>query len=68
MNRFTQEDFLLVPEIFGNPDLIENGGKTKPGRGTVRYSKDTGGFRYYYTEELRTKKNRLAAVTFYKRK
>ena len=31
------------------------------------YSRILGGFRYYYTEELRTKKNRLAAVTFYKR-
>ena len=63
-----REDFLLIPEIFGSPDLIENGGKTKPGRDTIRYSKNIGSFHYYYTEELRTKKNRLAAVTFYKRK
>jgi len=63
-----REDFFLVPEVFGSPDLIENGGKTKPGRDTIRYGKNIGSFRYFYTEELRTKKNRLAAVTFYKRK
>ena len=63
-----REDFLLLPNIFGNPDIIEGGGKTKPGRDTIRYIKTVGGFRYHYAEELRTKKNRLAAVTFYKRK
>jgi hypothetical protein len=62
-----REDLLLIPQIVDNPDAIENGGKTKPGRDTVRYSKNIDGVRYYYTEELRTKKNRLAAVTFYKR-
>ena len=61
-----REDFLLLPNIFGTPDIIEDGGKTKPGRDTIRYSKILGGFRYHYTEELRTRKNRLAAVTFYK--
>ena len=61
-----REDSLLLPNVFGSPDMIENGGKTKPGRDTIRYSKIFGGFRYHYTEELRTKKNRLAAVTFYK--
>lgn len=67
LDHFTREDFLLVPGVFGSPNLIENGGKTKPGRDTIRLSKDAGSFRYYYTEELRMKKNRLAAVTFYKR-
>jgi len=63
-----REDFLLLPAIFADPETIENGGKTKPGRDTVHYSKVLGDFRYHYTEELRTKKNRLAAVMFYKRK
>lgn len=63
-----RQNFLLLPEVFGRPAVVENGGKTKPGRDTVRYSKTIGGVSYYYTEELRTKKNRLAAVTFYKRK
>jgi hypothetical protein len=63
-----REDFLLLPTVFSDPETVENSGKTKQGRDTVRYSKAIGDFRYHYTEELRTKKNRLAAVTFYKRK
>ncbi len=63
-----REDFLLLPEVFGNPDLLENAGKTKPGHDTICYRKIIGEYRFYYLEELRTKKNRLAAVTYYKTK
>lgn len=63
-----REDFFLLPEVFGEPDTIENAGKTKPGRDTICYRKVRGEYRYCYFEELRTKKNRLAAVTYYKQK
>ncbi len=63
-----REDFLLLPEVFGKPDTIENAGKTKPGRDTICYRKVIGEYRYCYFEELRTKKNRLAAVTCYEQK
>ena len=63
-----REDFLLLPEVFGSPDTIDNAGKTKPGRDTICYRKRIGEYRYCYFEELRTKKNRLAAVTYYKQK
>ena len=62
-----REDFLLLPGVFGNPETIENAGRTKPGRDTICYQKTIGKYQYCYFEELRTKKNRLAAVTCYKK-
>ena len=62
-----RDDFLILPVVFSAPETVESAGLTKQGLNTVRYVKALGEHRYYYVEELRTKKNRLAAVTLYKR-
>lgn len=64
----TKQDLVELPHLLLAPDTVENGGKTKQGRDTVCYTKVIGEYLIFYTEEVRTKKNRLAAVTLYKRK
>ena len=64
----TKEDFLQLPQLLLAPDTIEYTGKTKQGRDVLCYSKVIWQHTVFYTEEIRTKKSRLATVTLYKRK
>lgn len=63
----TKQDFNLLLYLLLDPDTIEYAGRTKQGRDVLRYSKTMGESVIFYTEEMRTKKSRLAAVTLYKR-
>ncbi len=63
----TKLDFMQLIHLLLNPDTIEYAGKTKQGRDVLRYTKVIGEHIMVYTEEVRTKKGRLAAVTLYKR-
>ena len=62
----TRTDVLRLPAIVGTPERIENGGKTKQGRDTIRYYKRVNGEEMVYLEEVRTKWRRLAPVTLRK--
>lgn len=63
----TKLDFLQLIHLLLNPDTIEYADTTKQGRDVLRYTKIIGEHVVVYTEEVRTKKGRLAAVTLYKR-
>lgn len=64
----TRQDLVQLPQLLLDPDTIEYVGKTKQGRDVICYTKQIGEHTVFYTEEMRTKKSRLAAVTLYKRK
>ena len=63
----TKLDFVQLIHLLLNPDMIEYADTTKQGRDVLRYTKIIGEHAVVYTEEVRTKKGRLAAVTLYKR-
>lgn len=64
----TRQDFVQLAFVLLAPDLVEYAGKTRQGRDVLCYTKAIGEHTVIYTEEVRTKKSRLAAVTLYKRK
>ena len=64
----TRQDFVQLASVLVAPDLVEYAGKTKQGRNVLCYTKTIGEHIVVYTEEVRTKRGRLAAVTLYKRK
>ena len=64
----TEQDFMELPYLFDTPDTISYSGKTRQGLDAISYTKEWGDHTVFLTEEVRTKKSRLAAVTLYKRK
>ena len=64
----TEQDFMELPYLFDTPDTITYSGKTRQGLDAISYTKEWSDHTVFLTEEVRTKKSRLAAVTLYKRK
>lgn len=63
----TPEDFNHIPEIIAEPDEIEAGELSALKLPTILYRKRIGDV-FYYVEELRTGRRKLAAKSLYKRK
>ncbi len=64
----TKDDYLLIPNILENPDVIYHGEKSNIGTDLVKYEKEINGICYFYVEEVRMKRRSLAMKTLYKRK
>jgi len=61
-------DFLLIPFIVNEPDKIKKGGLSRRNNSqTLIYEKNIGD-KYYYVEEIRKGRKKVALLTFYKRK
>ncbi|HWZ21696.1 MAG TPA: hypothetical protein VNW06_03535 [Cytophagaceae bacterium] len=65
----TLDDFLLIPEIFTNPDTIEYIGKNSLKQDLIRYTKKIG-YLYVVVEAVRVAKrgNKLVFTTLFKKK
>ncbi len=62
----TQDDFLLIPEIFKTDNIIFTG-KSRQGRDCILYQAEFDNV-YYYIEEIRDGNKHLAMQSMYKRK
>jgi hypothetical protein len=60
----TKEDIERILEIVSSPDTIAANGKNDIGRDTILYTKRFNGTTYYL-EEVRSRRQKLAAVTLY---
>ncbi|MCH8317901.1 MAG: hypothetical protein IIA88_05300 [Bacteroidetes bacterium] len=60
----SKKDFLLIPEILENYDIVVKGKKRKSGTYSIIFIKQIGKT-YYIVEEVRKKKKTLALKTMY---
>jgi phage-Barnase-EndoU-ColicinE5/D-RelE like nuclease3 len=62
----TINDFELIPDIVANPDEVEKVETNKRGLEVILYTKKIGAT-YYYYEEIRTGRKKVALNTMYKK-